>query len=190
MVLWLSAPGRSQKQSRDLEIKGTERNNPERQGRNTGFDITLTTCLRAMNRAPHLDGAAKKSLKVEIIWKLISCLLLHQLHHSEIYLMEKWNSRLLHPTISITHLPFHHRIIDLMVHRVSGAIVRRLKEVFSLRLHLSADNVGILCMMIHFSGVLIGKKTDKFYGKFMGFCARGEMEKVFYFYFPAQDDRK
>lgn len=28
---------------------------------------------------------------------------------------------------------------------------------------LSADNVGILCMMIHFSGVLIGKKTDKFY---------------------------
>lgn len=26
-----------------------------------------------------------------------------------------------------------------------------------------ADNVGILCTMIHFSGVLIGKKTDKFY---------------------------
>lgn len=65
----------------------------------------------------------------------------------------------------------------------------------------SADNVGILCTMIHFSGVLIGKKTDKFYllrrvkkvrregnlWDFVMLCrerASERREKVFYFYFP------
>lgn len=86
-----------------------------------------------------------------------------------------------------------------MVHRMAGAIVERYtadscasenKKISLLPTVVqpprrAVDNVGILCMMIHFSGVLIGKATDKFYlwkkeGKIYGFCA----EKFFAIFIP------
>lgn len=61
-------------------------------------------------------------------------------------------------------------------------------ESLSLSTTASVDNVGILYKMIHFSGVVIGKKTDKFYlsreeEKFMSFCAR-DSKKVYFFFLP------
>lgn len=75
-----------------------------------------------------------------------------------------------------------------MVHRMveTSHVDGERRSFFSLEsLSLSTasvDNVGIFYKMIHFSGVVIGKKTDKFYlsseeeEKFMSFCA-GDSEK-------------